>query len=143
MAGVIPTMRVSDMAARLAFYLDQLGFSLERGGPTSDNCALQRGDARLMVEVAGDLYSPGYNDAIRKRIGTPSAVALYIEAQDVDALHERLTGSGANIVDPLADRPWGQREFTVADPDGNWFTFWRASDAGPLKPPNPTDLPDR
>jgi uncharacterized glyoxalase superfamily protein PhnB len=129
MAGVIPTIRVSDMAASLPFYLDQLGFSLERGGPGSDNSALQRGDARVMVEVAGDLYSPGYNDAIRKRIGTPSAVALYIEAGDVDALHDRLTASGANIVDPLADRPWGQQEFTVADPDGNWFTFWRASEA--------------
>jgi uncharacterized glyoxalase superfamily protein PhnB len=130
MAGVIPTIRVREMATILPFYLDQLGFSLERGGPTSDNSALQRGDARVMVEVAGDLYSPGYNDAIRKRIGTPSAVTLYIEAPDVDAMHDRLTASGANIVDPLADRPWGQREFTVADPDGNWFTFWSASKAG-------------
>jgi len=129
MAGVIPTIRVMDMAASLPLYVDQLGFSLERGGPTSDNSALQRGDAQVMVEVAGHLYSPAYNDAIRKRIGTASAVALYIEAPDVDALYDRLTASGANIVDPLADRPWGQREFTVADPDGNWFTFWRACDA--------------
>ena len=125
--GVIPTIRVGDMSAGLAFYVDQLGFSLERGGPTDDNSAIGRGDARLMLEVAGDLYSQGYNEAIRGRLGSPSAVALYIEAPDLDELYARLEVSGAEIVDPLADRPWGQSEFTVADPDGTWLTFWRAS----------------
>ena len=118
------------MAAGLAFYVDRLGFTLERGGPTDDNSAIARDDARLMLEVAGDLYSPGYNEAIRRRLGTPSAMALYMEAPDLDELYARLEASGVEIVDPLADRPWGQHEFTVADPDGNWLTFWRASEAG-------------
>ena len=127
--GVIPTIRVREMAAGLAFYVDRLGFTLERGGPTDDNSAIARGDARMMIEVAGDLYSHGYNEAIRRRLGTPSAMALYIEAPDLDELHARLEASGVEIVDPIGDRPWGQREFTVADPDGNWLTFWLASEA--------------
>lgn len=127
--GVIPTVRVREMAAGLAFYLDRLGFTLERGGPTDDNSAVVRGDARLMIEVAGDLYSEGYNEAIRRRLGSPSAMALYIEAPDLGELYTRLQASGVEIVDPLADRPWGQSEFTVADPDGNWLTFWRAPEA--------------
>ena len=127
--GVTPTIRVGEMAAGLAFYVDQLGFALERGGPTDDNSAIARGDARLMIEVAGDLYSERYNEAIRRRLGTPSAMALYMEAPDLEELYMRLQASGVEIVDPLADRPWGQREFTVADPDGNWLTFWRASGA--------------
>jgi uncharacterized glyoxalase superfamily protein PhnB len=131
--GVIPAIRVRDMAAGLAFYVGRLGFTLERGGPTEDNSAIARGDARLMIEVAGDLYSPGYNEAIRRRLGSPSAMALYIEAADLDDLYARLEASGVEIVDPLADRPWGQNEFTVADPDGNWLTFWRAS-GGELTP---------
>ena len=128
--GVIPTIRVGDMPAGLSFYVDQLGFTLERGGPADDNSAIARGDARLMLEAAGDLYSPGYNEAIRHRLGTPSAMALYMEASDLDALYARLEASGVEIVDPLADRAWGQHEFTVADPDGNWLTFWRVSEAG-------------
>jgi len=128
--GVTPTIRVGEMAPALAFYVDRLGFTLERGGPTDDNSAIARGDARLMIEVAGDLYSPGYNEAIRRRLGTPSAMALYMEAPDLDALYARLEAAGVEIVDPLADRPWGQQEFTVADPDGNWLTFWRSSNAG-------------
>jgi uncharacterized glyoxalase superfamily protein PhnB len=36
-----------------------------------------------------------------------------------------LPKAGATIIDPLADREWGQTEFTVEDPEGNWLTFWR------------------
>lgn len=128
--GVIPAIRVGDMSAGLMFYVDRLGFTLERGGPTDDNSAISLGEARLMLEVAGNFYSPGYNEAIRRRLGSPSATALYIEAPDLDALYARLESSGVEIVDPLADRPWGQSEFTVADPDGNWLTFWRVTRAG-------------
>jgi uncharacterized glyoxalase superfamily protein PhnB len=125
--GVIPAIRVTDIAATLSFYVDRLGFTLERGGSTADNSVVTRGDARLMVEVAADLYGPVYNEAIRRRLGSTSATALNIEAPDLEALYARLEETGVEIVDPLADRPWGQSEFTIADPDGNWLTFWRVS----------------
>ena len=92
--GVTPAIRSATWPPALAFYVDRLGFSLERGGPTDDNSAIARGDARLMLEVAGDLYSPGYNEAIRGRLGTPSAMALYMEAPDLDALYARLRSLG-------------------------------------------------
>jgi uncharacterized glyoxalase superfamily protein PhnB len=34
----------------------------------------------------------------------------------------RLAG-GANIVEPLEKKPWGLRQFTVKDLDGNLFYF--------------------
>lgn len=49
-----------------------------------------------------------------------------IEATDLEELNEKLIAQGLTIIDPLADRPWGQSEFTVADPDGNWLTFWKS-----------------
>ena len=128
--GVIPTVRVRDLEAALAFYLDELGFVLVRGDPSEGNCAVTRGDARVMLESAAGHYSEGYNEAIRGRLGTPSAVALYIEAPDLEALVERTESRGVETVDPLADRPWGQREYTIADPDGTWLTFWRVADPG-------------
>lgn len=42
----------------------------------------------------------------------------------LDEFYERLLGQGATVVDPLAERPWGQREFATADHLGNWLTFW-------------------
>jgi uncharacterized glyoxalase superfamily protein PhnB len=113
------------MAASLGFYVDRLGFVLERGDPSAENSAISRGDARLMLDVAGDLYSDDYNRAIRARLDGRSAIALYIEAPDLEELLAAIEAGDVEVVDPIADRPWGQREFTIADPDGTWLTFWR------------------
>ena len=123
---VIPTIRVKDMAEALDFYENILEFKLERGGPQEVNTSISRGDARLMIEVPTDMYSKEYNDAIAKRIGSTSPIALYMEATDLDDFYIRLTQAGVKIVDPLADRAWGQTEFTIEDLAGNWLTFWKA-----------------
>ena len=125
--GVIPSIRVQDMAEALVFYRDTLGFTLDSGGEDATHSSLTRGDARVMVETAADHYGDAYNAAIRQRLGTPSCIALYMEASDLAAFHSRLEAAGARIVDPLAERPWGQEEFTVEDHEGNWLTFWKKS----------------
>jgi uncharacterized glyoxalase superfamily protein PhnB len=122
--GVTPTIRIKDMAEALAFYTGPLEFTLERGGEGEANCALTRGDARVMLETLGDFFGPEYNAAIRERYGSPSGISLYIEASDLAAFQSRLRQAGVRIVDPLADRPWGQAEFTVEDHEGNWLSFW-------------------
>ena len=127
--GVIPTIRVRDMAEALAFYLGPLEFTLDRGGDEAVNSAVSRGDARLMLETAADVYGEEYNAAIRQRLGSPSSSSLYIEAADLEDFHSRLRAAGARVVDPLANRPWGQAEFTVEDHDGNWLSFWKATPA--------------
>ncbi len=124
--AVVPTIRVRDMGQALDFYENQLGFTVDRGGPDEDNSSLSRGDARIMIEVPANLYSAEYNAAIERRLDSPSSIALYIEAPDLQKLYSRLAGSGVKIVDPLADRAWGQAEFTIEDLQGNWLTFWRA-----------------
>ena len=79
-----------------------------------------------MLEAATAFYSPAYNTAIEQRLGSNAPNSLYIEAEDLDDLHARATTANVPILDPLAERPWGQREFTIADPEGNWLTFWKA-----------------
>jgi uncharacterized glyoxalase superfamily protein PhnB len=123
--GVIPSIRVRDMADALVFYLGPLEFTLDSGGEGESNSSLTRGDARVMIETPADHYGAEYNAAIRERLGTPSCIALYIEASDLAAFHSRLESAGVRIVDPLAERPWGQAEFTVEDHEGNWLTFWK------------------
>jgi uncharacterized glyoxalase superfamily protein PhnB len=123
--GVIPSIRVQDMAEALAFYRGTLGFTLDSGGNDASNSSLTRGDAHVMIETAADHFGDEYNAAIRERLGTPSSIALYMEAADLDEFHSRLLAADARIVDPLAARPWGQQEFTVEDHEGNWLTFWK------------------
>ncbi len=128
--GVIPSLRFADLDGAVRFYVDVLGFAVRRGEPAEGNVSVQRGDANLMLESAAAFYSEGYNRAIRARMGSPGPHALSIEAEDLEALWARVTSARARVVDPLADRPWGQAEFTVEDPDGNWLTFWRSLAAG-------------
>jgi uncharacterized glyoxalase superfamily protein PhnB len=123
--GVIPSIRVHDMAEALAFYRGTLEFTLDSGGDDATNSSLTRGDAHVMIETAADHFGDAYNAAIRERLGTPSGIALYMETSELAAFYSRLEAAGARIVDPLAPRPWGQEEFTVEDHEGNWLTFWK------------------
>ena len=125
--GVIPSIRVRDVPRALDFYTNVLGFELLRGGPDEANNSLKRHDSQVMIEGASAFYSEGYNAAIEGRMGGASPMALYMEAPDLDELHARVGAAGATIVDPLAVRDWGQTEFTVQDPEGNWLTFWKAT----------------
>ena len=126
--GVTPTIRVREMAEALAFYSGPLEFTVEREDP--GNSVVKRGDARVMLETDQGFYGDEYNSAIRQRLGSPSSIALYIEASDLAEFQSRLQAAGVRIVDPLADRPWGQAEFTVEDHEGNWLSFWSALGAG-------------
>lgn len=117
------------MAEALSFYRGTLEFTVDSGGDEASNSSLTRGDAHLMIETAADHYGDEYNAAIRRRIGTPSCIALYMEASDLAAFASRLEAAGARIIDPLAARPWGQEEFTVEDHEGNWLTFWKKTEA--------------
>jgi uncharacterized glyoxalase superfamily protein PhnB len=123
--GVIPSIRVRDMAEAVAFYRDTLEFTLDGGGDDASNSSLTRGSAHVMLETAADLFGDSYNAAIRERLGTPSAIDLYMEASDVPTFYSRLQAAGVRIVDPLATRPWRQEQFTIEDLEGNWLTFWR------------------
>jgi uncharacterized glyoxalase superfamily protein PhnB len=128
--GVIPSIRVRNMAEALAFYRGTLEFTLDSGGDDESNSSLTRGDAHVMIETAADLYGAEYNAAIRERLGKPSCIDLYMEAPDLAAFCSRLEAVGARIIDPLATRPWGQEQFTVEDHEGNWLTFWHKLSTG-------------
>jgi uncharacterized glyoxalase superfamily protein PhnB len=44
-------------------------------------------------------------------------------APDIEATYNELRSRGARIVEPLEKKPWGLRQFTVEDLDGNRFYF--------------------
>ena len=53
--------------------------------------------------------------------GGPRANGSPLFVQDVDALYETYKKAGAIIRKPPTDYPWGMREITVEDLDGNSF----------------------
>ena len=64
------------------------------------------------------------NRAFREHYGNAAPVLVWLNLnnkQEVDALHQTWTCSGARIVSPPESKPWKLHEFTVADLDGNLF----------------------
>lgn len=121
-----------DVERLLAHYVDVLSFDLvyrQPEAPPADFCILKLGDAQIMVAgTPDDERTGGRNDerlleTIVPRIGRPGPISVYIRVDDVDAVHDAAAGAGAEIIEPIWDAPWGLRQFSVADPDGNVTTF--------------------
>lgn len=115
--GIEPILEVADLATSLQFYSRQLGFTVEFefGDPVS-HAGLFRGDwstqgARLQLTQR----------ASASRI--PSAALYLIVAPRLDMLYEEFQRRDVPILEAIATRPWGRREFSVRDPDGYLLRF--------------------
>lgn len=47
----------------------------------------------------------------------------WVFAEDLEGTYNELVSWGATISEPLEQKPWGLRQFTVEDLDGNRFYF--------------------
>jgi uncharacterized glyoxalase superfamily protein PhnB len=120
---IMPSLRFRDLDRAVRFYTETLGFQKKREHP--GNVLVVRGASQMMLESCAGHFGATYNQAIEKRVGTAGPLALYVHAPDLKALYERLSGDKeVKVVDPLADRPWGQAEFTIEDTEGTFITFF-------------------
>jgi predicted enzyme related to lactoylglutathione lyase len=103
-------LQVRDLDRAAAFYEDHLGLRRVPAGPPG---AVVFATAPVPFAVREPL--PGFDlDAVDR----PGAgVALWLHAEDAQALHDSLDAAGVPIVAPPFDSPFG-RTFTFADPDG-------------------------
>src|SRR5689334_22474166 len=90
-----------DYDAAVAFYRDTLGLEQVGGwdrGPDDQGALLAAG--------------PGTIELLKLRHGqpyvAPAGISLYVEVDDVDAVHARLGGA-----EVPRNRPWGHRQLSV------------------------------
>jgi uncharacterized glyoxalase superfamily protein PhnB len=102
---LVPVLNVADLARSLDYYVGQLGFEKQWEYGTPPTFAAIRRDR---VEIFLNQEDPG-------RL----AGSLSIFVQDVDALHDDYRKSGARILRPPTDYPWGVRGMDLEDPDGH------------------------
>lgn len=53
----------------------------------------------------------------------PGTFGAYVVTDHVDTLYARAVAAGARIIRHVADQDYGNREFAVADPEGNLWSF--------------------
>ena len=121
---------VEDMEASVAFYTRVLAFDLERHEP-GDYASLRRGSVVLGLGPVAKLPEKGGyfgRDIAARRRGL--GVEIVLEVDDVEGWHNHIVASGHPIFEPLRDRPWGLRDFRIADPDGYYLRVTSRAGAG-------------
>jgi uncharacterized glyoxalase superfamily protein PhnB len=124
MTNAVPILRVNDFAASLAYYTDVLGFKVDWktpgfGSVTRDRCS-------LMLCEGGQGHAGTW---------------IWAGTDDADRLHAELAASGAKILTPPTNYPWGSREVHVLDLDGHVLRFGAEATDEPYGefPPDRTD----
>jgi len=102
-----PVFGVRDVPASVAFY-ERLGFRTVYLSPPHDYALLKRDAAELHLRRADD---PAPQTAFMRPDG--------IDAFDAEVAALNLPAAGAPARVPARNMPWGMREMTVTDPDGN------------------------
>jgi predicted enzyme related to lactoylglutathione lyase len=105
-------LQVHDVDASAAFYTDVVGLERAPGGPPHAVVFATEPIPFAVREPSIDL------DATDK-LGW--GVAMWFHAEDVDAVHARVTGAQRPILAEPFDGPFG-RTFSFADPDGYAIT---------------------
>jgi uncharacterized glyoxalase superfamily protein PhnB len=103
-----PELPVEDVERAQRHYRDALGFEIGWLLPDAELGAVSRGGTAIFF---------------RRRRRPFEGVVHWVFAPEIDATYEELSSRGARIVEPLELKPWGLRQFTVEDLDGNRFYF--------------------
>ena len=103
-------LAVPDLERSAAFYRDVLGFAVHAMGDPGWRM-FERDGCRIMAGACPDALPPA-------QLGDHAWFA-YLEVDDADAWHARVVAGGAEITKPIADQPWGMREFGLRTPDGH------------------------
>jgi uncharacterized glyoxalase superfamily protein PhnB len=114
-----PQFLVDRLDDALAFYAQRLGFERDfiyEGFYAS----VSRDGAVIHLKCAPKLQ------AERAHRRSEEHLDAYLAVSGVGELHDEFVRRGAPIVKPLEQRPWGQRDFYVEDPDGYILCFSEA-----------------
>ncbi len=113
---LMPRIPVSDMDRSIAYYQDALGLRLAWRTADDSLAAMASGDIEVVLLVPWSGASE------------PPAQSAYVYVEDPDALCAEYQQAGADVVEPVASRAYGMRDFVVRDPDGHRFTLGRGEE---------------
>lgn len=122
---------VNDLDRSSAFYVEALGFTVER----REDGYRQLRAGSVVLGLAPVARLPPHDDGggfaqdqLAHRRG--AGVEIVLEVPDLEAAWQQARAAGAAVVEPVRDRPWGQPDFRVLDPDGYYWRLaqWPAND---------------
>jgi uncharacterized glyoxalase superfamily protein PhnB len=119
---VIPALTYPDVGEAVQWLCDVFGFTL-RLRIANHRAQLNVGDGAVIVS---EPYSGENAAAVSDESSAPRPAptnSVVVRVPDVDAHHERTAQRGARILKPPASYPYGERQYTVEDVAGHYWTF--------------------
>lgn len=104
--GTQSILRVADLGAAVAFYVDKLGFT-NASWALADFTSVSRGRASIFLCQGGQGRGGAW---------------VWIGVDDADELHRQYVAAGVNVILPPTRYAWAL-EFHVEDLDGNVLRF--------------------
>lgn len=116
LTSVNPKLPMRNKANTQAFYIDKLGF--EAFGNTDYNDYLMVHKDEIQIHFF----------EFKKLDPKKNYGQVYIRTDDIDKLYSSYLKANLKIHPngPLELKPWGQKEFSMLDPDNNLLTFGQA-----------------
>ncbi|HEU4759042.1 MAG TPA: VOC family protein [Dehalococcoidia bacterium] len=114
---------VPDVAAGVRFYTEKLGFELLRLERGAIDGREQATFAVVGLERAAFLIA---HEGLEGGLTLPpsgGAIDIRIMVEDVDAVYRRAREGAVEIVNDIADRDYGLRDFILRDPNGFRLRF--------------------
>jgi uncharacterized glyoxalase superfamily protein PhnB len=118
--NVRSVLAVKDLRASVAFYCENLGFTIN--SEFDGWSFLSRDGIQLMLGHCPD-------EVPASQINDHSYFA-YIEVQGIDELHKEFLARGLTSLSAPESKPWEMREFMVTTPDGHRIMFGQNLDSG-------------
>jgi uncharacterized glyoxalase superfamily protein PhnB len=122
---VWPVLHYDEPDRALRFLVEAFGFRVALAVRDEDGDVVHtelRWPAGGAVVFGSTRHTDGVHGALR-----PGTGAVYVVADDVDAIHERAVAAEADVVQPPHTTAFGSgvatRAFTARDPEGNLWTF--------------------
>jgi len=123
---IIPHLQSRDIEATAAFYKDKLGFTTNthsHDGVNTTFCSVYAGP-----KAAANLYYSIVADGAELKTG---AVMIALGTKELDQFYELMTAdSDVVVTEPVEDKDWGYRQFSIQDPDENKLTFFKFLEGG-------------
>lgn len=116
LTSIVPKLPMRSKAATRNFYVTHLGFT-DIGSADYDGYLLLKRDNVEIHFFEFSALDP-----------TENYGQVYIRTNDIDALYQTMLDNN-NAIHPaghLQTKPWGQKEFSMLDPDNNLLTFGQA-----------------
>ncbi len=107
-----PKLPMRDKAVTKDFYLDKLGFG-QYGGDFDEYLMVEKDNIQIHFFEFKDLDP------------TENYGQVYIRTDKIDKLYQSFQEARVSIHPngQLQTKPWGQKEFSIVDPDNNLLTF--------------------